>query len=395
MARQTGISVRHGRACASRRGQRCNCSPAYEAWVWSVRDGKKISRRFRNYDEAKSWRSDASGMVRRGTMAAPTQRTLADAAADLVEGMRSGTIRRKDGQPYKPSAIRCYGSDLRRFVLPELGPHRLGDIRRRDLQRLVDELVGRGLSGSKVRNVFVPVQTIYRVAARRDEVTVNPTADLQLPAIGDARDRVASPAEAHTLIEPLHEDDQALWATAFFGGLRRGELRGLRCEDVDFDAGVIHVRRGWDDVEGAIGPKSRKGERSVPIPAELERRLRAHVLRSGRRGTDLLFGITDARPFRPRDVTARAHGAWAAVAVGAFLRRQSVAELEPITLHECRHTYVSLMHAAGCSLEEIGDYVGHSSSYMTDRYRHLLPSQRAQAAARLDALLRGASAGSS
>jgi hypothetical protein len=46
-----------------------------------------------------------------------------------------------------------------------------------------------------------------------------------------------------------------------------------------------------------------------------------------------------------------------------------------------------VMHAAGRSLEEIGDYVGHSSAYMTDRYRHLLDGQRAEAAAALDAYL--------
>jgi integrase len=63
------------------------------------------------------------------------------------------------------------------------------------------------------------------------------------------------------------------------------------------------------------------------------------------------------------------------------------AGLEPIGLHECRHTYVSLMHAAGRSLEEIGDYVGQSSAYMTDRYRHLLDGTRTEAAAALDALL--------
>lgn len=48
------------------------------------------------------------------------------------------------------------------------------------------------------------------------------------------------------------------------------------------------------------------------------------------------------------------------------------------------------MHAAGRSLEEIGDYVGHSSAYMTDRYRHLLDGARVEAAAALDALLGGA-----
>ena len=42
------------------------------------------------------------------------------------------------------------------------------------------------------------------------------------------------------------------------------------------------------------------------------------------------------------------------------------------------------MHASGVALEEIGDYVGHSSAYMTDRYRHLIEGQREAAAARFD-----------
>ncbi len=64
-------------------------------------------------------------------------------------------------------------------------------------------------------------------------------------------------------------------------------------------------------------------------------------------------------------------------------------ELVPIGLHECRHTFVSLIVAAGRSLEEVGDYVGHTSTYMTDRYRHLLDGTRTAAAAALDALLVG------
>jgi hypothetical protein len=52
------------------------------------------------------------------------------------------------------------------------------------------------------------------------------------------------------------------------------------------------------------------------------------------------------------------------------------------------------MFAAGCSLEEIGDYVGHSSTYMTDRYRHLIEGQRELAAERLDTYLAGVHASS-
>lgn len=51
-----------------------------------------------------------------------------------------------------------------------------------------------------------------------------------------------------------------------YAGLRRGELRALRVEAIDFDAGVIHVLKGWDDKEGEIDTKGRT-RRRVPIPA--------------------------------------------------------------------------------------------------------------------------------
>jgi integrase len=272
-----------------------------------------------------------------------------------------------------------------------LGARKLGDVRPDDLQALIDRLVGQGLSGSKVRNVLVPLQSLYR--RHRREVPVDPTDGLDLPAPGGRRERAASASEALALIEALPTDLQALWATAALGGLRRGELRALRVSDVDYPAvTTVRVERGYDDVEGPIAPKSQKGKRVVPVAAELRRYLLAHKLATGRDGDELLFGRTARTPFTPTHVRKRAREAWAAAAVGAFLGGESL-DLEPIGLHECRHTFVSLMHAAGCSLEEIGDFVGHSSTYMVDRYRHLLDGQRERAAQRLDAFLAGPQTG--
>lgn len=91
---------------------------------------------------------------------------------------------------------------------------------------------------------------------------------------------------------------------------------------------------------------------------ELRRLLLEHMARTGRRGGDLVFGRTARDPFTPTWVRKRALGCWAAV-VGSFLTGTKLpVEIDLIGLHECRHTYVSLMHAAGRSLEEIGDYVG-------------------------------------
>lgn len=127
----------------------------------------------------------------------------------------------------------------------------------------------------------------------------------------------------------------------------------------------------------------------MPLAEPLRLILLQHLARTGRRGNDLLFGRTPTEPFTPTHVRKRALCAWAATVVGAFLRRRPIS-LKPIGLHECRHTYVSLMHAAGVSLERIGDYVGHSTAYMTDKYRQLVEGQRDQDREAFSAYLTGA-----
>jgi integrase len=389
--RTTGIRERHSRGCGTRRGGRCNCHPSYEASCWSPRDGRKIRKSFPTISAAKAWRADADHAKRRGQLRAPTTLTLAAAAEQWLEAAKRGEILNRNRLPYKPSTLRGYEADLRRYVLPDLGAHRLAAIRADDLQALIDRLVGFGLSGSKVRNVLVPVQALYR--RHRRVVATDPTDGLDLPAPGGRRERAVAPAQAAELIERLPSDLQALYATACYAGLRRGELRALRVSDINFPAATeIRVVRSWDDVVGPVLPKSVKGQRVVPVAGELRRFLLAEKLRSGRDGEDLLFGRSAREPFTSTWVRKRALAAWATAAVGAFLRGEP-GEIEPIGLHEARHSYVSLMHAAGCSLEEIGDFVGHSSAYMVDRYRHLLDGQRERAAQRLDAFLTGAQTG--
>jgi integrase len=381
MARPTpGIRTRHSRSCPERDGGKCTCTPSYEAFVFDRRANRKIRRSFALLSEARAWRHDALVGVRKGTMRAPTSTTLEAAWHAWLEAVKRGEILNRNRQPFKPSTVRGYEHDVATYVLPTLGPVRLADVRPDDAQALVDRLVGQGLSGSKVRNVLVPLQSLYR--RHRREVSIDPTDGLDLPAPGGRRERAASPEEAIRLIDALPADQQGLWACAFLGGLRRGELRALRVSDVNWPtATTITVQRGWDDVEGEIAPKSAKGRRIVPVAGALRRYLLAHKLATGRDGDDLLFGRTAREPFTPTHVRKQARKAWAA------------RSLEPIGLHECRHTYVSLMHAAGCSLEEVGDFVGHSSTYMTDRYRHLLEGQRERAAARLDSFLSGAHTG--
>jgi integrase len=397
-----GIIIRHSRRCPSLKGGKCDaasrragaCKPTYRAWVFDKSVGGKIYRSFPTLTAAKAWRADALAALNKGRSVAPSKRTLREAAEAFLAGAKAEPplVLNRSGRPYKPSVLRGYEADLRRYVLDDLGARRLSEIRRGELQALVDRLVGKGLSGSKVRNVIVALRVVFRFAIERDDtLEQNPTAGLRLPSGAKPRERAASPAEAAELLAALPDDLRALYATAAYAGLRRGELRALRWSDVDLAGGVITVTRSWDDKAGAVEPKSEKGKRTVPIVAVLRDELVEHKARTGRDGSDFVFGPAPDRPFTPSHVRRLAARAWAA----ENARRAQKAEeqgakprlLEPIGAHELRHTFVSLMFDAGLPLERIGDYVGHASTYMVDRYRHLLAGHEAEAARKFDEYL--------
>lgn len=367
-----GIEVRHFASCASRSGDPCDCSPTYRALIRLPGRGK-LQRSFKSLAAAKAWRQDALAEQRRGVLAGTTSVRVRDAAEQWLIGARAGAVRNRSGHPYKPAAIRGYEQVLRDYVLPELGGAKLSELRRADAQRFVDRLIERGLSASTVRNALMPLRAICRRALVRGEIHVNPTSGLELPAQRGKRDRFASPTEARALIAAVPERDRPIWATAVYAGLRRGELRALRFRDVDLRRGLISVERTWDRVEGALDPKSAAGVRRIPIPEELEPEL---AVITGA-ADDLVFGRSTELPFDPSTVSDRAQRAWRA------------AGLRPITLHECRHTYASLMIAAGVNPKALQTFMGHASITITlDRYGHLMPGSEEEAVALLNGYLR-------
>ncbi|MEO8966459.1 MAG: hypothetical protein ABI355_02615 [Solirubrobacteraceae bacterium] len=210
----------------------------WQASAYSARERKKIRKHLDTRDAAKTWREDANSAIRQGTKRAPTPTTVDQAAEALIEGMRSGVILDRSGSVYKPSTVRTYESALRLRVLHAIGHLRLGSLdRHNDVQALVDRWRADGLTASTVQNTLNQLQVIARRTVRSGELPIDPTDGLELPSIGGRRDRIASPAEAAAPIAALPAADRALWATAFYARLRRGELRGRRWSDVDFDAG--------------------------------------------------------------------------------------------------------------------------------------------------------------
>jgi integrase len=369
--RTKGIYKVHARGC---RGGRCECS--YQASVYSPRDAKLIRKHFDSLREAELWRGELRGAVDRGEARTQTRKTVDEAALELIAGMKEGTRLNRSGRPYKPSTIRRYELALRLHVRPEIGHLRLADVDRGRVRALIRKWTLAKHDPSSIRNELDPLRVIFREAIEDGEITVDPTVKLTLPQGRGRRERVADRTEAQTLLDALPADQRALWACAFYGGLRRGELRALKWSDLDLETGVIRVSRTWDDKEGHVATKSEAGDRSVPLAGMLRRTLIEFKLASGRSDDDLVFGRTAVDPFIPSTVRSRANAVW------------TKAKLKSITLHESRHSAASYLIEAGLNDLELTAMIGHSDPRTTKSiYGHLFPDSRLKVAAKLDAYL--------
>jgi integrase len=368
------------RTCKRAQGARCSCSPKYLAEVFDRRSGKRIYQTFPTLAADKAWRSDAMRDIRQGVRRGPTGITLHQAAQDWLAGARDGSVRNRSGDVYKPSVVRSYEASLTRHVLPALGGHRLEAIDRLMLHPYVDTLVAEGLDPSTIRNTLMPLRVIYRRAVSRGVLAINPVEGVELPAVRGRRERIASPDEADTLVAALPAHDRPIWATAIYSGLRAGELQALAWDCVDLATGIIRVERAWDPKSKVyVSPKSRAGRRKVPVLGVLRDILLD--LRMAGPSDGLVFPGSAREHLALSSVQQRAQRCWLA------------AGLDPITLHECRHTFASLLIAAGVNAKALSVYMGHASISTTfDRYGHLMPGGEDEAAALADAYLERANA---
>jgi integrase len=285
-------------------------------------------------------------------------------------------VTNRSGDRYKPSALRSYEQAMRLRVLPAFGRTKLAEVSRPDLQAFIRRLTADGLNPSTIQVTLLPLRAIFRRALSLGEVAINPCTGLEQPAVRGRRERYADPGEAEVLIAALPERDRAIWATAMYAGLRRGELRALRAKDIDLEQGLIRVERGWDPREGEINLKSSAGRRKLPAIGLLRSHLADRLSNGERSGGDRIFGATETRPFNGEKLSERADKAWES------------AGLNRITLHECRHTFASLMIAAGVNAKALSTFMGHANISITlDRYGHLMPGSEAEAADLLDAYL--------
>jgi integrase len=319
---------------------------------------------------ADDWLRDLLDQARRGTLPGQvrTGATFADAATEFLRYA-------EHDRALKPSTLRGYRSILNAYLLPAFGEQALEQITSADIEAWRRQLSSarfgddperrdsRPLANNSKNRIVILLHGVFARACKVYGLPVNPVASVEHHPVRTSGDiDVFSPEEVWALVRAAaSERDGAIFLTAAFTGLRRGELIALRWRDVDFTGSVLRVRASY--AGGALtAPKSGK-VRSVPLAPEVAQALAQLSRRERLIGEDDLvfpgeFGEhLDGSALRRRYTSA--------------LKR---AGLRQLRFHDLRHTFGTRM-IAKADIRRVQEWMGHADVQTTMRYLHYAPRE--------------------
>jgi integrase len=352
-------------------------------------NGQRLAFYSRSREEAAAWLAEQLAAKNRGLLVAPGKMTF---------GQWLETWLQEYSQPrVRPTTWEDYRIIVEKHLKPSLGEILLKDLRPEHLQKLYNEKLASGLSPRRVRLIHIVAHSALKQAVKSRLLAVNPAEATSLPQNSKKEIRVLTPEEQERLMAVLGQDDLGtailldLWA-----GLRRGELLGLKWEDVDFKAGTLHIRRSLvrapsPKQEGRktqlcfLQPKTEKSKRVIPIPPTVLSALKAHKRRQAERrlqagelweDNDLVFCGPTGRPLDPSYFTYCFH---------ELLKKAGIPR---INFHALRHTFATRLLELGESPKLLQEMLGHSQISTTfDVYAHVLPELKQAAAQKMEELL--------
>src|SRR5215471_12346807 len=261
----------------------------------------------------------------------------------------------------RPATYALYEMISRLYLIPGLGNRRLTSLTVPIVQQFLNERLEKGDSVRKVQVMRTVLSAALTRAVREELIMRNVARLAELPEWHRGTVRPWTAAEARGFLSVARPDPlYPAFVLLTLYGLRRGEALGLRWDDIDFDAGRIHIRRQLQRIRGelVLGPvKTYAGRRGLPL---LDLARQALQLQAGQQAayravmgsawpeSGLVFTTRTGRPIEPRNL------------VRSFRRLCDHNKVRLIKVHHLRHTVGSLLKDLGVPARDAQTILGHT-----------------------------------
>ena len=244
---------------------------------------------------------------------------------------------------------RSYNDDCQRIgrFIEEFKGKTLREITVQDVERLKAKLA-REVAPATVNRYLGVLKSLFTKAIEWGKAESNPVKKVRLFKENNARVRYLTEEEETALMGEMPEEYRSIIIVALHTGMRRGELFGLRWQDVNFATGVITI------------PRAKHGEvRHIPMNDMARETLRSLP---SRLRSEYVFASKVGTALNPQNFVNRVFGP-----------AMNRAKVEDFRFHDLRHTFASRLVMAGVDLVTVKELMGHKDIRMTLRYSHLSP----------------------
>ena len=349
-----------------RKGKRGNVS-----WYARYRDGrgKDVWERCASARDARARKAEVELLLARSGNAwsPPVKVTVAEYWERWIA---------ERGPALRPHTVASYRRIFERDLRPAFGRLPLAALSRSQIKSYAAERASAGASANTIRNILTPLRSMLSGAL--EDGLVRENVAFRLPRVGRPARKIEPPSRAQvdSVIAAASPAARGPLLLAASSGLRRGEVFGLRWEDVDFERRLICVRSSNQDGE-IVAPKTAAGERLVPMFGSLRQVLLEERARSRFKAPyDFVFPNEAGEPRSPNSWLK-----W------DFYPALKAAGVKPFRFHDLRHFAVSQLIAQGANILQIARIAGHADPSITLKvYSHLLTDGLAEAAERYDPL---------
>ena len=293
----------------------------------------------------------------------------------------------------RPSSHQTYRGYIHNHIKTNIGQIPLEKLTSLELQKLykkllekgrVDRLESRhqakGLSPKTVRNIHQIISSAMKLAQEQKLIVGNPAEGCALPRL-EHREMQTLPVEQlqSFLGEAKDSGVFELYYLELATGLRRGELLGLKWEDIDLERGDLRVKRQIARINGEVveAPlKTKNAYRTLPLAEDTVSVLLEQKKKVG--DSPWVFPSPAGGPLSPDSVLHMLH---------RVLKR---AGLPSLRFHDLRHTFATLALQNGVDVKTVSGMLGHfSAGFTLDTYAHVTTASQRQAAKTMGSILSG------
>ena len=346
------------------------------AWIvrWRDGNGKQRSKNFERKKEADQFRLSKENELALGVFAAAPQRIGVNELYDRYIRYRYDEVSK--GNLRKQTVLKQ--DDRMRFhILPLMGNMLISDLSRETVSQKLEQLY-RGKSPGVCKLLKEHLSSMLQYGAERGLIAQNyvaasyvkaPTYRPKRDPISDAEiEQIFAAADRPNRRKAVTTQMPAMIRLAALAGLRRGEVSGLMWDDIDLDAGVLHVRRNVDCMRRVTDPKTSTSVREVPLAPSLAERLKAHRDLVGAKGFAMVTTQYRDQPLHPIAVTQRISNTIAAAGIVD-------AQGKPrFSAHDLRHYAASWLLRENVPVPAVSQVLGHAHSGVTMKvYAHVIP----------------------